>query len=341
MTSDPISRYLTRRRDILNQKVRLRSMNPGEINDMALSVYRHVGPRILRHTFASVFVSAVAMNFLFAVVLPQLSITSDPNNATTQIVEFIAVLLGGLIFALPLYYIGAAATWTVVTSYVSDFMLDAAPSDEAARLFFSRYLGLGFRTLVRSYYSTFGLLLLSVPFFIGSAYLSNIHQDAYGGLLFMLAVVLCIGSFIFFMFSRIQFFLAVPVAIVEGLTPKQALKRSKALMGEPLANSVVGNALGICFLGLIVMSAVTATALGIFESIGGRFPEIAGLNAQLAAESLQNLLPTFIGLWIVLPIWSVCSVVFYYRQRVVKEGLDIEVLAREVWKHGDIARFEL
>ena len=48
-------------------------------------------------------------------------------------------------------------------------------------------------------------------------------------------------------------------------------------------------------------------------------------------EGVLALVPYFLSLWVVIPVWAVTVTIIYFERRVRLEGYDIEALAADVW----------
>ena len=104
-----------------------------------------------------------------------------------------------------------------------------------------------------------------------------------------------------------SYYVAIPVAVVEGSGASVSISRSKAL-----AAGFRWHLFGIILVATLLGMAVGACAGVVFRSFSG---------------PLQTLLVTVIPNAIVGSLGAVFSGVAYYQLRVVKEGIDIEQLA--------------
>jgi hypothetical protein len=131
----------------------------------------------------------------------------------------------------------------------------------------------------------------------------------------LVGVLGVLGGFIYGVLMSLRYSLAVPAIIVEGLKAGQALKRSAQLSK--------GSRGRIFVLGLLT-TAITFALVGITQ-----FPFILmafkhpGVPLSIGIQALQQILSffttTFIG-----PIYATALTLFYYDQRIRKEGYDIE-----------------
>jgi len=121
--------------------------------------------------------------------------------------------------------------------------------------------------------------------------------------------------FLYGLIMTLSYSLAVPVCVVEGLRGNEALKRSRSL-----SDGAEGR---IFILGLL-------TAVIQFGFIGiTQFPFIVmaikhpDQHLAIGLQALQHFL-NFITTTLIGPIYATALTLFYYDQRVRKEGFDIE-----------------
>ena len=91
--------------------------------------------------------------------------------------------------------------------------------------------------------------------------------------------------------------------------------------------------------------AGTIAAYAAFEGLAqvseGLKNWMPGTLFNLLATATWTLVPVFLILWLILPIWSLGTVATYYATRVRVEGYDIDLLAAEVAQQDKRARFEI
>ncbi len=126
-------------------------------------------------------------------------------------------------------------------------------------------------------------------------------------------------GFVFFLipgfFCIAWFFSAVNIVMVEGKNPLEALGR-----GHFLAKGSVLRVLGTLFItGLIIMVAAFVVGL-VFSSLISVVH--AGPQATVVADNLARI--------IIYPFFTVVATVLYFDLRIRKEGLDLELMAKEL-----------
>jgi hypothetical protein len=140
----------------------------------------------------------------------------------------------------------------------------------------------------------------------------------FGGLLFLLFLV--IGAFAVWMLLRLC--LAFPVCVVEQATAWSALKR-----GTGLSPGTKGRILLLYILGLL-LNQILAWAVAFPAMIA--LALIPGLQGEAHSHLLGVILIIFFyGAMFVVraltkPVYGIALTLFYFDQRIRKEGFDIE-----------------
>ena len=215
---------------------------------------------------------------------------------------------------------------------------EAAMTEAAARLFLGeaftirsayktawkrgwRYLGL---------YTLQGLIVFGPPVAVFSLALAgmvaakvagsgaNDNSPLFGGLVFLLFVV--VGAFVVWMLLRLC--LAFPAAVVEQAAAVQSLRRgtllSRGTRGRILLLYVLGMILnqvlawGVTLPVLIAMELVPALQGPAHAQVAGVIAMFAVYGSFFAVKALTK------------PIYGIALTLFYFDQRIRKEGFDIE-----------------
>ena len=189
-----------------------------------------------------------------------------------------------------------------------------------------RYLGL---------YVLQGLVIVAVPvivFLLGtfamiagkvSGYAAGDNSPLFGGLLFLLFVVLAAYA----VWMLIRFCLAFPTCVVEQATAWTALKR-----GIRLSRGTQGRILVLYILGLVLNWMLTWPVTFIVLIAVTLIPSLQG---QKHAEAVGMIVMfTLYGSYfavkaLIKPIYGIALTIFYFDQRMRKEGFDIEWLMHQ------------
>ncbi len=115
-------------------------------------------------------------------------------------------------------------------------------------------------------------------------------------------------------FMALRYALALPASVVENLKPRAALKRSIAL-----TKGARGRILALWVLVIVIEFIVSATTQAFFVAYTIRHHYHVPIGLRIAQQVVAFFTNTFVG-----PILAIGTTLFYYDQRVRKEGFDIE-----------------
>ncbi len=301
----------------------LRPMSLGEILDRTAQLYRS--------NFA-VFagIAAVYSGIMLVFNLAQIGIQQllVHLHMTAQLLW---VTLAFLIIIVPLIFIGAGAALAANNRAVAWVNLDKPATIRGAyasilpRL--GRYLWL----------MTIAAFVIYIPFVIlFTAYF--VFLFAYGrphglfaagganaqpqaavvlGLVTLGFVVLGIGAFIYAILMALRYSLAVPASVVEDMTARKALRRSVELSkGSRGRIFVLGLLISAIQIGLLTITQVFFI-VAMFTA--AKHHAEVPLWLQVLQQIVGFCTNSFIG-----PMYATGLTLFYYDQRIRKEGFDIE-----------------
>ena len=347
MTSDPIERFFVERAARLNRRARLRTMTSSEVIDHAIRVYQQLGWTFLKATVVPTLFVVAAIAFVLDIVRPMLFTTSDASNLTTQYSEVLVALALAILVGGPLVIIGVSATTAIVTQLVSDYMLGNVPSIDGAIRAARRTLG----SLIRVHFFEFILACSGVIAGFGLSILSSVldqstdQDNLVAGLVAFLAICGFVFGGLFFLLVVSRHALAAPIAVLEGLGPRDAARRSVQLMkGAGTITSGYGHVWSL-YTVLFFVSLLVGTGLSGFLSFIGLQERLVVLFDNLPYGGVLikalELLPLFLWVWAMVPVWATTVAIIYYERRIRLEGYDIEALAADVWRTDRQTRFEL
>jgi len=325
----------------------MRVMTSSEIIDTALRIYQQLGWTFLKLTVMPTLFIVAAFAFVQQYVFPSFFVTKNAASLTTQFNEVavavgLAVLIGG-----PLLIVGVSATTAIVTQLVSDYMLGNLPSQEGA-------LKAARRTLVTLTRVHFWEICLSCSGVVGALGLSLLsssldqttsNENVTAAFVALLAVCGFIAGGLIFLGVVSRHALAAPIAVLEGLGPRAASKRSVQLMkGAGTIQNGYGNIFSL-YIVLAFLSLVMYGGMNGLLAAGGYPDHFASTFDNLPyggvlLEALR-LIPLFLWVWALVPIWSTTIAIVYYERRIRLEGYDIEALAADVWRTDRQNRYEL
>jgi len=156
-----------------------------------------------------------------------------------------------------------------------------------------------------------------------SGYSTNDSSPLFGGLLFLVIALLCV----FAVWMLLRLCLAFPAAVVEQATAWSALQR-----GTRLSEGTRGRILLLYILGILlnqILTWVVAFPAAIMLAL------IPGLKGQAHAQMLGMLMMfvTYGAMFAVRaltkPVYGIALTLFYFDQRIRKEGFDIEWMMQQ------------
>jgi hypothetical protein len=134
------------------------------------------------------------------------------------------------------------------------------------------------------------------------------------GIASLIFIALLTPALIYTVLMGIRYSLAVPVCVVEGLKARPSLRRGVDLVKGARARIFV---LGL-LIGAIKLSVVGVTQLFVFVSVFKHHGEVS-TTITILSQIVSFFTTTFLG-----PIYATGITLFYYDQRVRKEGFDID-----------------
>jgi hypothetical protein len=307
--------------------IQLRPLSLGEILDRTAELYRN-------HFLLFAGISAIfagAMLVIQLLHLGALALLGYPRavtgmewpTATATVIESLAVLL---VAGLSIVANNRAVSWVYLgqTATVRNAAASVRPKA-------GRYLWLMTITAFRSwtpmavlYVAMFAIVFSMLPkgFLTNPAIAQAAGTQNPGGMLaaglgMLILAPLILLALIYGVWMSLRYSLAMPACVVEDLSASQSLKRSIQLSK--------GSRGRILVLGILVYAV--RMLLGILLG----FPFVAfafkhpGQQVPLALLAVQQVVTFLIGTFIG-PIYSTGLTLFYYDQRVRREGYDIEMM---------------
>jgi hypothetical protein len=286
----------------------LRPLSVGEILDRVFSLYRS-------HFWflcglASVSASVSVATGILRLIFLHYSTPTVASPAYSMSVAAIAMVQAGC------YLMAYSLTLAATTIAVNAFYLGEPTSMEialrSALPLWMRCLGIAFWQGWSALWVFFVLLLLLIPV--------ALIPGTRGAGPILAGVLLFIGFFAGIVYGVIAYLrnsLAVPAAVVEGLRVRAAMRRSKTL---------ATGRIGRIFL-LILLVYVLWLIAGIIE-VPFALLAVRSHAAQQFLMQAVVLAVNFVVTSLVGPIAAIGLCLFYFDERVRREGFDIEMLLR-------------
>jgi hypothetical protein len=288
-------------------------LTTGQILDRSFALYR---AHFKLLAGLAVFPAVVGLLFglgqvayLLATHTPLNWTTAEPFTASYMM--NMGIVLVGALARTCVYGISiAASTWCIARLYLSEPATMRAGFDYALRKWF-RYL----MVVVAQFWFAFWLptCILFVAVVAAGVLGSTraIPNIAVG----FLVILLVLGYFAWLMWNFIRVSLAIPVCVIEGKTISASIRRSRALLVTRKVR---------IFLFFLFLLALESVFLAILIPLSVMIPRM-GPGGQMMAQVATLVITFFYGV-LVSPIAAVGLCLFYFDERVRREGFDIEYL---------------
>lgn len=336
MTSDPVARYLSRRGAKLDRKNRLRVMNSGEILDTALRVYQRMGLTFLRLTIIPALVCLASSAFVDTFVLPNVFTSSENSGANRMIGEFAGTLLLGVFVGGPLFLIGMSYSSAIVVQLVSSYMIGEAQDADSAVAQATQAIPKLFLLNLRELIVSLSGILVSAAIIGFGGYVNQKtdSSDITAGVLVFIGGAAMLAGIVLFLYFIAWDALSIPVAILEKCPAGQSVRRSRQLLKRAGYHPGGTGTIWSLYVLLAILLMVLQIGMGVsveLVSAHERIESVFGPTALTALSTkLLDLLPTFLTLWTLIPVWASVITIVYYERKIRIEGFDIDILASEI-----------
>jgi hypothetical protein len=331
----------------MDRRNRLRAMQSSEVIDTAIRVYQILGWTFLKITIVPTLFCVAAVAFFLRYVWPSYFITQSPTSNAQQMAEVATTTGLALFVAAPLFIIGVSYTSVIVTHLVSDYMVGNAPSAEAAEAKGRQLMGKLFLLNLRETLLASGGILVSLGLLALSSYIASVtsENDAAAALVLIVAWIGLVVGVVFFFYIISKHALAPAILTLENTTVRAASKRSSVLLKSYGFHGSGGGTVWLLYALLLVLWLLVGVGISQSLELFGFPQNMRGLISALpfAPVILEALLllPTFLVIWTLTPVWAATTTIIYYDRRIRLEGYDIEALAEDVWRADRSRRFEL
>lgn len=286
----------------------LRPLSTGEILDRTFQIYRSrfalfAGLALLP---AAVSVVTSAMRLLYA-AHQDTHVHLGAALYTVQIVTAALSLVSALISVVFYGITQAATTWAVSSVYLGE----SASITGAYEFAFNNW----FRYTLIVLRQVWTFMWLPLMLFMAAVAIPGVLRHRTGGWQVLTIALLVLGFFSMFfgVWAYIRVSLAVPATVVESLNVRQALRRSVQL----LANRKVRILL------LMLLLVALYMVVGVIES-PALILAVRSRGAQAFVTQAINLTVSFVAGTLIGPVGAIAICLFYFDERVRREGFDIE-----------------
>ncbi len=286
-------------------RAELRPSNLGEILDRTAQMYRSHFP--LYFGIAAICYSGVLVLSLIAnaVLLPRYR----GNAAHLNQVAVVVSLVIGVISILPIAIAMAAIIRAVAANYLGQTSTIGQAYAGIGRKWY-RYI-----LILLAMYCYAMLPAICLTGAMGAAI--GFTQPGFGRNLWIGTMgVLVLVAFVFAFLWMLRWLLAVPSSLMEDLPVHRSLKRSAVLTRGARGRIFVM----LLLVGAVMMVIQYAVQIPMF------FMLWKSKGSPTMATQVLSSFGTFLSGSFVMPIYSIAITLFYYDQRIRKEGYDVEWL---------------
>ncbi len=221
--------------------------------------------------------------------------------------------------AVLVYFLVAAVTQAATSLAMSEVYLGASASAKTS-----------LQMALRRWYRWIGIALWQagsflwlplagvVPGFLLVTYGTRSANRVLVGFGAFLVIAAMLGGFAGGLVLYLRNALAVPAAVVERLTIRPAMRRSKVLAAGTKGRIFV----------VLLIAGCLLSVVGVLESPASLLILLAPKQQHYLAE-VFTLLTSFLGRTVVAPVALIGLTLVYFDQRVRKEALDLELLLEE------------
>jgi hypothetical protein len=289
-------------------RAELRPSSLGEILDRTAQMYR--SHFLLYFGIASVSYAAV----LVLSLLTDLVMYSHIHAGAVRRPDRITVTAGfsiGLFSMLPIAVAMAAVVYAVARNYLGHTCTIREAYASIGRRWYRYILIL----LAADTYAMLPIVVLAIVIAAASVLLPRMARSLVIGL----ALITVFAGIFVGIWWLLRWALSIPASLMEDLRVHRALKRSSVLTQGCLGRIFVMLLLVVAVMMVIQYAIQIPMFILLWKSKG---------HATLATQILASF-GTFLGGSFVLPIYSIALTLFYYDQRIRKEGYDVEWLMEQ------------
>ncbi|HEX4005087.1 MAG TPA: hypothetical protein VHX60_02820 [Acidobacteriaceae bacterium] len=294
----------------------LRPLSTGEVLDRTFQLYRS---RFA--LFASLSALPAGVSFLVQTIqvftMQGEKVFANGKHvivATHPIATAVTSIVSGLL-TFALYGITqAATTWAVSEIYLGNPAV-LSKAWKAATAHWVRYI----LVMLRMYWSIFwvpglafaaAVILFAIPRVRGSS-------TPFSSLAIVVYVLIGVGSVgcIYSIFAALRVALSIPASVIESLRPNAAIRRSMALLTERKIR------IFLLWLLIVAMSLVIVIIMTPLSMIAAQ-----SHGAERYILQMVSLTASFLSRLVIGPVGAIAICLFYFDERVRREGFDIEFL---------------
>jgi MFS family permease len=292
----------------------LRPLSTGEVLDRTFQLYRSrftlfAGLALLP---AAVGVVMNAARLLYAAhqdVHAHAGASLYRVQILTGAISLIAWLISMLLYGIT----QAASTWAVSAVYLGE----AASIRAAYKVGFKHWLRYTLIVLRQVWAFMWLPFVLLIAAFLTAFWLKR-HESGFAWLTIFL-VLLVFLSLIYSVWAYIRVSMAIPAAVVESLKVRAAVRRSAQLLADRKVRIFL---LMLLLVALYIVAGVIQSPLLIFA--------VRARGTQAFVTQAISLSVSFVAGTLIGPVGAIAICLFYFDERVRREGFDIEWMMKKL-----------
>ena len=282
-------------------KLELRPLSTGEILDRTFFLYRS-----RFWMFVGIASLAAAFSVLTSVAQTTTLHYSKLGSIAGAGIGGVMTMVSAVLYLLAYTFTQAATTSALSAIYLGD-STSLKVALKAVRGHWFRYCLIG---LWQIWSGMWIFMLLIIPVVA----LTSLGVKNLGWLIWLL-VVTAIGSVVYGMIAYLRNSLAIPASVMEALPVRDAMRRSKTLVAGRKGRILL---MFLLLYALYIVAAMFQVPLAMLltQSKAGVYVAVRTISLVVA----------FVGNALVAPVGAIALCLFYFDERVRKEGFDIEFL---------------
>lgn len=292
----------------------LRPLSTGEVLDRTFQIYRSRFALFAGLAMLPAGISVVSNALRLLYNTHQNAHLAGHVGAAFDRAQIISVTLSlvSSVILLVLYGITqAATTWALSAVYLGE----AASIGAAYRVAFRNW----FRYLLIVLRQVWAFMWLPLVLLVAAVAVPGIFGRGKLSWLTMLLLFLALFSMIYGIWAYLRISLAIPAAVIESLKVRGAVRRSAQLLVSRKIR------IFLLLLLLIALSLVVATIQSPLLILAVR-----SRGTEAFVSQGINLVVSFVAQTLVGPVGAIAICVFYFDERVRREGFDIEWMMRKL-----------
>jgi hypothetical protein len=289
-------------------RAELRPSSLGEILDRTAQMYRS-------HFLVYFGIAAIAAStVLIPKLIGYLLLSFYTHGNATQFAGMSVLISGlmGLISLLPMALSMAAIAHAVATNYLGQITTIRQAYSSIRRRWY-RYVLILLATYCYSFAPVFAAAVATGA--VSAAVRASFSRNLVVGVLMVMILVAIVAA----CWWMLRWALAIPASLLEDLKVHRSLKRSAML--------TKGSRGRIFVMVLLVLAVVTVISYA--AQIPMLFLFFLHKGQLTFATQMFSSFGIFLSSSFVIPIWSIALTLFYYDQRIRKEGYDVEWLMEQ------------